>query len=864
MEEATKVSSEVPLVKVVNEQVTKQDSVMEKEEEDTSFDGGFVKVEKEGINEKYDDGEKAEKKVSIQESSNSSQRELHEAQEKAKELELELEKVTGELKRYESENTLLKARLEETEKKHEVVKKKLQEQISEGEARHSSQLKSLEDALQLHDVKHKELTEVKEAFDGLGLEVENSRKKVIELEERLRLSALEAETFEELEEKLKISDEKFSKTDALLSQALSQNSVLELKLKSLEELSEKVSELKSALIVSEEEGKKSTSQMKEYQEKVSKLESSLNQSSARISELEEDLRVALQKGAEHEDIGNVSTQRSVELQGLFQTSQSKLEEAEEKLKDLEALQVKNSSFEASLSVAIEKERELSENLNAVIEKLKSAEERLEKQAREIDEANARSIELEALHKHSELKIQKAMEDFSSKDTEAKSLAEKSKDLEERIRLYEGKLAEATGQLLSLKEELDQSSAENELLADTNNQLKIKIQELEGYLESEKETANERFNQRDKEAKDLSTKLISHENLIEEHKRQILEASGAADTRKVELEEVLLKLKTLESTIEDLEKENGDLAEVNIELNQKLANHGSEIDDFQAKLSALETEKDQTVKELQTSIEDLTKQLTSEGESLRSQISSLEEENNQVNEIYQRTKNELVKLQEKLQEDKSKSDAMISEIGKLSAVAAEKAVLESNYEQVEIQLKEVEAQLKKEVEKVAELTSKLQEHEHKASDRDVLHKELQASHTLISEQKEAVSQKHTELEATLKKSQEELDSRKSMIVHLETMVKELELKVKLADARSKETESTGKEEVEVKSRDIDLPVSTPKQRKSRKNLDASPSHSSSSGHVMIQKAETSHAMTLKIVLGVALVSVILGIILGKKY
>ncbi|XP_010484892.1 PREDICTED: golgin subfamily A member 4-like [Camelina sativa] len=878
MEEATPVSSEVPLVKVVNEEVTKEDRVMDKEEEDPSYDGGFVKVEKEGINAKYGDDEKALKQVSIEASSNGSQRELHEAQEKAKELELELEKVTGELKRYESENTLLKdellstkGRLDETEKKHEeheVVKKKLQEQISEGEARHSSQLKSLKDALQLHDDKHKELTEVKEAFDGLGLDVENSRKKMIELEERLRLSAVKAEKFKELEEKLMISDEKLSKTDALLSQALSQNSVLELKLKSLEELSEKVAELKSALIMAEEEGNKSTSQRQEYQEKVTKLETSLNQSAARISELEEDLRIALQKGAEHEDIGNVSTQRSVELQGLFQTSQSKLEE---KLKDLEALQAKNSSLEAALSVAMEKESELSVNLNAVTEKLKSAEERLEKQAREIDEATTRSIDLEALHKHSELKIQKAMEDFSCRDTEAKSLTEKSKDLEERIRLYEVKLAEASDQSLSLKEEIDQSSAENELLADTNNQLKIKIQELQGYLESEKETENEKFKQRDTEVKDLRAKLKSHENLIEEHKRQILEASGVADTRRVELEEALLKLKTLESTVEELEKVNGDLAEVNMNLNQKLANHGSETGGFQAKLSALEAEKDQTVKELQTAIEDLTKQLTSEGERLRSQISSLEEKNKQVNEIYQTTKNELVKLQEKLQEDKSKSEAMVSEIGKLSSVAAEKLVLESNYEQVAIQLKEVEAQLKEKVEKVAELTSKLQEHEHKASDRDVLdeqavqlHKEFQASHTLIAEQKEAVSQKHSELEATLKKSQEELDAKKSMILHLESMVDELKEKVKHADAKSKETESAGKEEVEVKSRDIDLSVSTPKQRKSKKNLDASLSHSSSSGHVMIQTAETSHLMTLNIVLGVAIVSVILGIILGKKY
>ncbi|KAG7653156.1 hypothetical protein ISN44_As01g004540 [Arabidopsis suecica] len=835
MEEATQMSSEVPLVKVVNEEVTKEDTVMEKEEEDTTFDGGFVKVEKEGINAKYGDDDKAEKQVLIEGSSNGAQRELHESQEKAKELEFELEKVTVELKRYESENTLLKddlsstkGRLEETEKKHEeieLVKKKLQEQISEGEARHSSQLKSLEDALQLHDVKHKELTEVKEAFDALGLELENSRKKMIELEERLRSSALEAEKFEdmqkqsashadELEKKLKISDERFSKTDSLLSQALSQNSVLEQK---------------------------------------------LNQSSARNSELEEDLRIALQKGAEHEDIGNVSTQRSVELQGLFQTSQSQLEKAGEKLKELEALQFRNSSLETALSVAMEKERDLSENLNAVMEKLKSTEERLEKQAREINEATTRSIELEALHKHSELKVQKAME-----------------DLEEKIRVYEGKLTEACSQSLSLQEELDQSSAENELLADTNNQLKIKIQELEGYLDSEKDTATEKLNQKDTEAKDLITKLKSHENLIEAHKRQVLEASGVADTRKVELEEALLKLKTLESTIEELEKENGDLAEVNIKLNQKLANQGSETDDFQAKLSALEAEKDQKAKELQTTIEDLTKQLTSERERLRSQISSLEEEKKQVNEIYQSTKNELVKLQEQLQEDKSKSDAMVSEIEKLSVVAAEKSVLVSNFEQVKIQLKKVEAQLKEEVEKVAELTSKLQEHEHKASDRDVLdqqaiqlHKELQASHTVISEQKEAVSQKHLELEATIKKSQEELEAKKSIILHLESLLKELEQKVKLADAKSKkpnlqETESTGKGEVEVKSRGIDLSFSTPTQRKSKKNLDASPSHSPSSGNVTTQKAETSHLMTLKIVLGVALVSVIIGIILGKNY
>ncbi|KAJ4914483.1 hypothetical protein Rs2_00033 [Raphanus sativus] len=572
-----------------------------------------------------------------------------------------------------------------------------------------------------------------------------------------RIAAERKENCDELEEKLKISDEKISKTDALLSQALSNNSDLEQKLKSMEALSSEVSQLKSALIVAEEEEKDSARKMQEYQEKVTKLESSLNQSSARISELEEDLRTALQRGAEHEDLGNVSTQRCLELQGLLQTSQSKLEIAEEKLKDLEAFQVKNSSLEAALSVAIGEKKALEETLNGYSVKITESEERLVKQAREIEEVTTRSRELEAMQKHSELSIQKAMEELRTRDAEAKSLAEK-------LRLYEEKLAVASAHSFSLKKDLDQSSMENELLADTNNQLKIKIQDLNAEKETatrQTEEAAKRFELRDIEAKDMLAKLKAQEDLLKEHRREIQEASEVANTRKMKLEESLLKLKTFEDTIKELEKENGSLAER-----------------FQAMFSALEAEKDQAAKELhasKASIKELRNKLTSERERLRSKV-----------------------------------------------------------------------------EKVAELTSKLHGHETKASDRD-----LEDKKATQLRQKEAVSQKHSELEATLKKSQEELEAKTSMIVHLESLVKDLEKKVQLADAKSKETETKAKEEVEVKSRDIDLSFTTQKQR--------SPSHSSSSGNVTTtQKAGTSHLMTLKIVLGVAILSVIIGILLGKNY
>ncbi|KAL0732345.1 hypothetical protein Bca4012_008554 [Brassica carinata] len=563
-------------VKDVKGEMTKE-KVMKKEEENTTIDGGFIKVDKEGIDTK--DGEKAEKQVLTERiSPSSSQREQRESQGMVKALELELNQELHDLRGKVSEQ--------------ESINLKLREELKEKEQIHALS-KDQEGIIRTENEKLTKVLKEKEVLEASVAEI-------------TREAANTKETCNELEMKLKISDEKFSKTDALLSQALSNSSDTEQKLTSLEE---KVSQLKSALIVSEEEDKDSARQMQEYQEKVTKLEFSLNQSSARISELE----------------------------GLLQTSQSELVKAEEKLK--------------------------------------SAEERLEKQAREIDEANKRSTEIKDLHKHSDLSIQKAMKDLNVIDTEAKSLTEKSKHLKERIRLYEDKLAEASAHSFSLKHDLDQSSLENALLSDTNNQLKIKIQELEGLLCSEKE----RFNQRDIEAKDLVAKLQSHENLTEEHKKKVLEASEVADTRQMELEKALLKLKTFEDTIKELEIENGSLAEVNLKLNLELANHGSETSGFQAMLSALEAE-----------------------------------------------------------------------------------------------------------------------------------------------------------EATQKKTQKELEAKNSMILHLESLLlKDLEI--------FKETETIGEEEVEVKSRDFDL---------------SSPSHSSSSGNVTTQKAETSHLMTLKIVLGVALVSVII--------
>lgn len=68
---------------------------------------------------------------------------------------------------------------------------------------------------------------------------------------------------------------------------------------------------------------------------------------------------------------------------------------------------------------------------------------------------------------------------------------------------------------------------------------------------------------------------------------------------------------------------------------------------------------------------------------------------------------------------------------------------------------------------------------------------------------------------------------------------------------------------IKSRDIDLSTATPSKRKSKKKSEATSAPASSSD-AQIKPAEVSPALNFKFILGVALVSIIFGIIVGKRY
>lgn len=71
--------------------------------------------------------------------------------------------------------------------------------------------------------------------------------------------------------------------------------------------------------------------------------------------------------------------------------------------------------------------------------------------------------------------------------------------------------------------------------------------------------------------------------------------------------------------------------------------------------------------------------------------------------------------------------------------------------------------------------------------------------------------------------------------------------------------------EVKSRDIGSSISTPSKRKSKKKTDATSPQTLSSAETHVSTSQASSAtMNFKLILGIALVSVILGVILGKRY
>lgn len=810
---------------------------------------------------------------------------LREGEEEKNRLNGQIQEYVDKIAQLEDSLSLASQRNSEIEMELKNVVEKCAEHEGRANMTHQRSLE-LEDLIQMS---HSKVDDAGKKVGELELLLAAEKYRIQELEDNI--STLEKKCGDAEAESNKFSD-KVSELAAELEAFQAKSSSLEV---ALQTANENEKELTESLSITKDEKKRLEEELISSIEKRAEAENlqdvlrnELSLAQEKLESIENDLKAAGMKDSEIMEKLK-SAEEQLEQQGKV------LDQATARNSELESLhETRTRDSELKLQEAIETLTNRDSEVKSLYEKLKNLEEQVKIYEEQVVEASEKSVLLKA--------------ELDQNSTKLASLETTNEELKMKF--------------IDAEEKVAQSSSENEMLVDTNIQLKSKVNELEELLrstsaekevivqqlDSHKNTLSEltdqhsraievhsateariveaetqlqeailKFTHRDSEAKDLFEKLNALEGQIKLYEEQAHGASAVAETQKIELEETHKKLKALEIIAEELqtklaecEKQNEGLAEVNLKITQELAMYEPKINDLQGKLSAVLVEKDENIEQLNFSkktIEDLSQQLRSDAERLQSQISAVMEEKNQ--------------LEGKLGEEKANEDSLKAEIEKLKAEIAEKSVLQPRIKELEEQLIIAEAQWKEEVEKVkstaakieGELTSKLEDHARKVEDRDMLNekvvqlqREFDLTQTTLAEQKEVVSQKELEQEAAIQRKLEEFEAKSKEVTVLEKQVKELEQKLELADAKLKEKVDGGNpsEPVEVKSRDIGSTFSAPTKRKSKKKSEATPSQASSSSKTEIPTTEHSSAMTLKLVLGVALLSVIVGIILGKRY
>lgn len=528
-----------------------------------------------------------------------------------------------------------------------------------------------------------------------------------ELEQKLK-SALEK--CAEHEDRVNITDQRSRELEDLMQISHSKAEDASKKVSELELLLEtekyRIQELEEQISALEKKCEDAEAESNQYCNKVSELEEELKAFQSKALGFETALQSATEKEKELSECLNVTTEDKRTLEDAYRNSTERLAESENLLEvlrnELNVTQQRLESIECDLTAAGLREGE-------VMEKLKSAEEQLEKQGKVLEQATARSLELESLHetlaRDSELKLQEAAVKFSSRDSEAQSLYDKIKTLEDQVRTYEEQITEATERSEAVKHELEQVllklslsenttedfkkiisetegraaevMSENELLTETNIQLKKRINDLEELLnsastdkeatiqqldshmntiteladkharasemqlaaesrisetETKLEEAIQNVAKKDLEAKHLMEKLNSLQDQVKAYEEQAHDTSSLAESLKVRLEQTLSTLRDQEGTTEelksksiDLEEERARLLEVNSELTEKLASYEPKVIDLETKLEAAFVERNEAVDELQASktvVANLTQDINSGRQKLQLQVSSL--------------------------------------------------------------------------------------------------------------------------------------------------------------------------------------------------------------------------------------------------
>ncbi|XP_073279988.1 uncharacterized protein [Primulina huaijiensis] len=425
----------------------------EKEAEDAkeiTLEGGFIQKEKElfdvkDCNHNTETISFADKRPTVVEHTDwnpEKTRELLESEEKVEELEDDLVTMSDLLKDSEFENMNLKKELllsnkcyQESVDKHEEIffeRERMLEHNSKAEVRHKLELKIMQDALKAQERKNKELTDVKEAFDCLSLDLRTSRKDMEDLKLDLQIYVDEAGRFEELHQQSSSfaasETKKALELEGLLKLAKAsaiemQNQMVTLQ-DELKNLYESIAENQNV----EEILKRTSAELSAVQgglelsqSQVQDLKRTLASKEARICELTQELELAsVAEFKANEEISSFENLMSSTKESL-QEKVSHLEDVKLKLKEKESYA-----------------KQLEEHLKNHETKMKIMQEELAKSNIEVEleDAVTDQAQIKEFYDDLEDKLRQSDEKFCKTDYLFSQAMAKSKELEQKLKTLE--------------------------------------------------------------------------------------------------------------------------------------------------------------------------------------------------------------------------------------------------------------------------------------------------------------------------------------------------------------------------------------------------------------------------------------------
>eukprot|EP00268_Persea_americana_P054219 TRINITY_DN618_c1_g1_i4.p1 TRINITY_DN618_c1_g1~~TRINITY_DN618_c1_g1_i4.p1 ORF type:complete len:1434 (-),score=474.80 TRINITY_DN618_c1_g1_i4:1760-6061(-) len=760
--------------------------------------------------------------------------------------------LTAELETFQAKSSSLEIALQVANEKELELRESLnianeEREKYEGLAKSSSE--KLSETENVIEVLRSELKSTQDKLESIELDLKNSGIKESEIMEKLKSAE------EQLEEQSRIMEQATARSAEfeLLHQSLAKDSEAKLQ-EAIESISQKeleATDLYKKLKTIEDQAIIYQEQVAEAAEREASLRAELAESSAKLVSQQETIDELKSKILEVETrVGQSFSENEL------------LAETNLKLKqELETHLIKINEHQELLSaVHVEKE--------AISEQLASH----MKTITELTDQHSRGLELqsstESRARDAELQLQEAIEKFNQKDSYAQDLIKKLTALETQVKLSEEHANEAVATAESRKVELEEAL--------------LKLNQLEGIV-GELQSKASQFETKNEGLAEANLKLTQE---LAAYETKVNELQTALNAAFVEKEETLEQLHSSKKTIEDL--------------SQQLVAEGHKL---QSQISSVMEENNLLTKTYQDAKEELQAVIVQ----LETQLSEQKERENALSSVVENLKAELT--------EKSALQTRIEEL-------EEQLLLAKTHLKQEVEsLRAVAA------EKEAGLTSQLEEHATKLQERDALHEqvvllqmELNLAHTTIAEQKEADSRKEVDSEAALKLSQVEIEAKQQQTILLAKQVEELEQKLQLAEAKYNEKDiedaeklallnaeldnlkdklsesaesekkimelenqlklakskseeqakqgiqSEVKDGVEVASRDLGSMVSTPSKRKSRRRSETLSTQTAeiSSAKANQTTEEPSLSMSIKFILGVALVSVIIGVILGKRY